>query len=407
MIILETLLQTLKDLWFESGLYAFVTSADGLKSLAMILISFVFMFLAIKKGFEPLLLLPIAFGMLLTNIPNAGMYHPELWTGMNAAGEHVGIDYLQVMREGGLLDILYMGVKLQVYPPLIFLGIGCMTDFGPLIANPKSFLLGAAAQGGIFFTFILAGLFFTGKEASSIAIIGGADGPTAIYVSSKLLSGGGAIDTGTIALAAYTYMALVPIIQPPIMRALTTKKERSIKMGQLRKVSKTEKIIFPIAVTLIIGSLIPSAAPLVGMLMLGNLFKESGVVSRLVDTAQNAMMNIITIFLGISVGATTKADKVINKEFLLVMLLGVAAFSLGTASGVLLGKLMNKLSGGKINPLIGSAGVSAVPMAARISQKEGAREDPTNFLLMHAMGPNVAGVIGSAVAAGVLLSVFG
>ena len=407
MIILETLLQTLKDLWFESGLYAFVTSADGLKSLAMILISFVFMFLAIKKGFEPLLLLPIAFGMLLTNIPNAGMYHPELWTGMNAAGEHVGIDYLQVMQEGGLLDILYMGVKLQVYPPLIFLGIGCMTDFGPLIANPKSFLLGAAAQGGIFFTFIFAGLFFTGKEASSIAIIGGADGPTAIYVSSKLLSGGGAIDTGTIALAAYTYMALVPIIQPPIMRALTTKKERSIKMGQLRKVSKTEKIIFPIAVTLIIGSLIPSAAPLVGMLMLGNLFKESGVVSRLVDTAQNAMMNIITIFLGISVGATTKADKVINKEFLLVMLLGVAAFSLGTASGVLLGKLMNKLSGGKINPLIGSAGVSAVPMAARISQKEGAREDPTNFLLMHAMGPNVAGVIGSAGAAGVLLSVFG
>lgn len=407
MIILETLLQTLKDLWLESGLYAFVTSADGLKSLAMILISFVFMFLAIKKGFEPLLLLPIAFGMLLTNIPNAGMYHPELWTGMNAAGEHVGIDYLQVMQEGGLLDILYMGVKLQVYPPLIFLGIGCMTDFGPLIANPKSFLLGAAAQGGIFFTFIFAGLFFTGKEASSIAIIGGADGPTAIYVSSKLLSGGGAIDTGTIALAAYTYMALVPIIQPPIMRALTTKKERSIKMGQLRKVSKTEKIIFPIAVTLIIGSLIPSAAPLVGMLMLGNLFKESGVVSRLVDTAQNAMMNIITIFLGISVGATTKADKVINKEFLLVMLLGVAAFSLGTASGVLLGKLMNKLSGGKINPLIGSAGVSAVPMAARISQKEGAREDPTNFLLMHAMGPNVAGVIGSAVAAGVLLSVFG
>ena len=407
MIILETLLQTLKDLWFESGLYAFVTSADGLKSLAMILISFVFMFLAIKKGFEPLLLLPIAFGMLLTNIPNAGMYHPELWTGMNAAGEHVGIDYLQVMQEGGLLDILYMGVKLQVYPPLIFLGIGCMTDFGPLIANPKSFLLGAAAQGGIFFTFIFAGLFFTGKEASSIAIIGGADGPTAIYVSSKLLSGGGAIDTGTIALAAYTYMALVPIIQPPIMRALTTKKERSIKMGQLRKVSKTEKIIFPIAVTLIIGSLIPSAAPLVGMLMLGNLFKESGVVSRLVDTAQNAMMNIITIFLGISVGATTKADKVINKEFLLVMLLGVAAFSLGTASGVLLGKLMNKLSGGKINPLIGSAGVSAVPMAARVSQKEGQKANPANFLLMHAMGPNVAGVIGSAIAAGVLLSMFG
>ncbi|MGN0590682.1 sodium ion-translocating decarboxylase subunit beta [Ruminococcus sp.] len=407
MVIIETLLQTLKDLWFESGMYAFVTSVEGLKSLAMILISFVFMYLAIKKGFEPLLLLPIAFGMLLTNIPNAGMYHPEFWTGLNEAGEHVGIDYLHVMREGGLLDILYMGVKLQVYPPLIFLGIGCMTDFGPLIANPKSFVLGAAAQGGIFFTFIFAALFFTGKEASSIAIIGGADGPTAIYVSSKLLSGGGSIDTGTIALAAYTYMALVPIIQPPIMRLLTTKQERSIKMGQLRQVSKTEKIIFPIAVTLIIGSLIPSAAPLVGMLMLGNLLKESGVCARLVDTAQNALMNIITIFLGISVGATTKADKVINLEFLLVMLLGVAAFALGTASGVLLAKLMNKLSGGKINPLIGSAGVSAVPMAARISQKEGAREDPTNFLLMHAMGPNVAGVIGSAVAAGVLLSIFG
>ena len=406
MIILETLLQTLKDLWFESGLYAFVTSADGLKSLAMILISFVFMFLAIKKGFEPLLLLPIAFGMLLTNIPNAGMYHPELWTGMNAAGEHVGIDYLQVMREGGLLDILYMGVKLQVYPPLIFLGIGCMTDFGPLIANPKSFLLGAAAQGGIFFTFILAGLFFTGKEASSIAIIGGADGPTAIYVSSKLLSGGGAIDTGTIALAAYTYMALVPIIQPPIMRALTTKKERSIKMGQLRKVSKTEKIIFPIAVTLIIGSLIPSAAPLVGMLMLGNLFKESGVVSRLVDTAQNAMMNIITIFLGTTVGATATGTVFLTPQTLGIIFLGLFAFCCGTAGGVLMGKLMCKLSGGKINPLIGSAGVSAVPMAARVSQKVGQAENPANFLLMHAMGPNVAGVIGSAVAAGVLISVF-
>ena len=392
---IEVFLKTVADLWQESA-FCNITLPQGI----MLLISFVLMYLAIVKGYEPMLLLPIAFGMALTNIPGAEMYHPEFFLTTN-------VDYGQVLHDGGLLDIIYLGVKLQLFPPLIFLGIGCMTDFGPLIANPKSFLLGAAAQGGIFFTFIFAGLFFTGKEASSIAIIGGADGPTAIYVSSKLLSGGGAIDTGTIALAAYTYMALVPIIQPPIMRALTTKKERSIKMGQLRKVSKTEKIIFPIAVTLIIGSLIPSAAPLVGMLMLGNLFKESGVVSRLVDTAQNAMMNIITIFLGISVGATTKADKVINKEFLLVMLLGVAAFSLGTASGVLLGKLMNKLSGGKINPLIGSAGVSAVPMAARISQKEGAREDPTNFLLMHAMGPNVAGVIGSAVAAGVLLSVFG
>ncbi len=404
---LDIFLNTLKDLWFESGLYIMVSSMDGLASLGMILVSFVFLYLAISKGFEPLLLVPIAFGMLLTNLPNAGLYHPELWTGLNEAGEYVGINYGTVLHDGGLLDILYMGVKLQIYPPLIFLGIGCMTDFAPLIANPRSFLLGAAAQGGIFFTFIFAALFFTGPEAASIAIIGGADGPTAIYVSSKLLSGGGAINTGTIALAAYTYMALVPIIQPPIMRLLTTKQERIIKMSQLRSVSKTEKVIFPIAVTLIIGLLIPSAAPLVGMLMLGNLFKESGVCSRLVDTAQNALMNIITIFLGVSVGATTKADKVLNKEFALVMGLGVIAFGLGTASGVLLGKLMCKLTKGKVNPLIGSAGVSAVPMAARISQKVGAQEDPTNFLLMHAMGPNVAGVIGSAVAAGVLLSIFG
>ena len=403
--ILEIFLNTIKDLWFESGFYTMFGSVDGLKSLAMIAISFIFMYLAIAKGFEPLLLLPISFGMLLTNIPGAGMYHPELWTGLNELGEHVGIDYGRILHDGGLLDILYMGVKLQVYPPLIFLGIGCMTDFGPLIANPKSFLLGAAAQGGIFFTFICAALFFTGPEAASIAIIGGADGPTAIYVSSKLLSGGGAIDTGTIALAAYTYMALVPIIQPPIMKALTSKKERLIKMEQLRVVSKTEKVIFPIAVTLIISLLIPSAAPLVGMLMFGNLLKESGCCARLIDTAQNALMNIITIFLGISVGATTRADKVINKEFILVMALGVVAFSLGTACGVLIGKIMCKVTGGKVNPLIGSAGVSAVPMAARISQKVGSQEDPTNFLLMHAMGPNVAGVIGSAVAAGVLLSV--
>lgn len=389
-------IETIKDLALESG----IAHMDW-KSAVMILISFVFMYLAIVKQFEPLLLLPISFGMFLTNLPEAGMYHPELWA--NAAN----IDFLEIFHSGGLLDILYLGVKLQIYPPLIFLGIGCMTDFGPLIANPKSFLLGAAAQAGIFLTFIGAALLgFSAAECGSIAIIGGADGPTAIYVSSKLLSGGDyKISTGTIALAAYTYMALVPVIQPPIMRFLTTKKERAIKMPQLRQVSKTEKIIFPIAVTLIVALLVPSAAPLVGMLMLGNLFKESGVCSRLVDTAQNAMMNIITIFLGVSVGATTQADKIINLEFGKVIILGVIAFSIGTAAGVLFGKIMCKVSGGKVNPLIGSAGVSAVPMAARVSQKVGAETDPTNFLLMNAMGPNVAGVIGSAVAAGVLLSV--
>ncbi|MGN0621113.1 MAG: sodium ion-translocating decarboxylase subunit beta [Porcipelethomonas sp.] len=387
---------TLKDLAATSGL----ANMDW-KSGVMILISFVFMYLAIAKQFEPLLLLPISFGMLLTNLPEAGMYHPELWNNVT------DIDYGRILHEGGLLDILYMGVKLQIYPPLIFLGIGTMTDFAPLIANPKSFLLGAAAQAGIFLTFIGAALFgFSAAECGSIAIIGGADGPTAIYVSSRLLKGGGFdISTGTIALAAYTYMALVPVIQPPIMKLLTTKKERAIKMPQLRSVSKTEKLIFPVAVTLIVALLVPSAAPLVGMLMLGNLIKESGVCSRLVDTAQNALMNIITIFLGISVGATTQADKILNLEFAEVILLGVVAFSIGTACGVLFGKIMCKVTGGKVNPLIGSAGVSAVPMAARVSQKVGAQTDPTNFLLMNAMGPNVAGVIGSAVAAGVLLSV--
>lgn len=400
--ILNILIETLKGLWFDSGLSELTMhfTDGGWKNLVMIGVALLCMYLAIAKGFEPLLLLPISFGMLLTNLPFAEMYHPELW-----AGE---IDFGNILHEGGLLDILYMGVKLQIFPPLIFLGIGCMTDFSPLIANPKSFLLGAAAQGGIFFTFVCAGLLgFDALEAASIAIIGGADGPTAIYVSSQLLSGGGAISTGNIALAAYTYMALVPVIQPFWMRLLTTEKERSVKMQQLRTVSKTEKIIFPIAVTLIIALLVPSAAPLVGMLMFGNLLKESGVAARLVDTAQNALMNIITIFLGVSVGATTQADKILNKSFLGVMALGVAAFSLGTICGVLLGKLMYVITKGKVNPLIGSAGVSAVPMAARISQKVGAETDPTNFLLMHAMGPNVAGVIGSAVAAGVLLAVLG
>lgn len=389
---------TIKDLWASSGF-----AVLQWQNVVMILISFVFMYLAIKHKFEPLLLLPIAFGMLLTNLPCTGMYHPELWN-IDAGHE---LDFGEILHNGGLLDLLYLGVKLQIYPALIFLGIGCMTDFAPLIANPKSFLLGAAAQAGIFLTFIGAAVLgFNANEAGAISIIGGADGPTSIYVSSLLLkSGGYQVEVGTIALAAYTYMALVPLIQPPIMRLLTTEKERKVRMTQLRTVSKTEKIIFPIAVTVIIALLVPSAAPLVGMLMLGNLFKESGVVDRICKTAQNELMNIITIFLGISVGATTVAEKVISVAFLKVIILGVVAFGVGTAAGVLFGKLMCLVSGGKVNPLIGSAGVSAVPMAARQSQKVGAEADPTNFLLMHAMGPNVAGVIGSAVAAGVLLSI--
>ncbi|MDE5564305.1 MAG: sodium ion-translocating decarboxylase subunit beta [Oscillospiraceae bacterium] len=372
----------------------------------MILISFVFMYFAIVKEWEPLLLLPISFGMFLSNLPAVlpedMIFHAEYWNEVQSMEW-----FWKILHDGGLLDKLYLGVKLQIYPCLIFLGIGTMTDFGPLIANPKSFLLGAAAQGGIFFTFLAASFMgMSAAECGAIAIIGGADGPTSIYVSSKLLDGANSsLNTGTIALAAYTYMALVPVIQPFFMKLLTTKKERAIKMPQLRTPSKTEKIIFPIVVTLVVALLVPSAASLVGMLMFGNILKESGVCDRLVDTAQNALMNIVTIFLGISVGATTTAANVLNWEFLKVMLLGVIAFSLGTCCGLLLAKLMNVLSGGKLNPLIGSAGVSAVPMAARISQKVGAQTDPTNFLLMHAMGPNVAGVIGSAVAAGVLLSV--
>lgn len=386
---------TIKDLGMSSGF-----ANLGWQNCVMILISFIFMYLAIAKKFEPLLLLPISFGMLLTNLPLTAMYTPGLFA------DPTNIDFEKILHEGGLLDLLYLGVKLQLFPPLIFLGIGTMTDFAPLISNPKSFLLGAAAQAGIFLTFIGAAMLgFSETEAASIAIIGGADGPTAIFVSSKLLGAGASISTGTIALAAYTYMALVPIIQPPIMKALTTKKERAVVMETLRPVGKTEKIIFPIAVTIIIALLIPSAAPLVGMLMLGNLLKESGVCDRLVKTAQNELMNIVTIFLGVSVGATTTADKIITAEFAKVIILGVIAFSIGTASGVLFGKIMYRVTGGKVNPLIGSAGVSAVPMAARVSQKVGASENPTNFLLMHAMGPNVAGVIGSAVAAGVLLSI--
>ena len=408
--IIQSFLDTLAQLARESGFAGFFVDG-GWKNIIMILISFLFMYLAVGRGFEPLLLVPISFGMLLTNLPGAEMYHPEFWDYLKVTerdgtvNDHY-IDYGRILEHGGLLDILYMGVKLQLYPPLIFLGIGAMTDFGPLIASPRSFLLGAAAQGGIFFTFVGAAVLnMSAADCASIAIIGGADGPTSIFVSSKLLTKQSACSVGTIALAAYTYMALVPIIQPPIMKALTTKKERSVVMGQLRPVSRLEKLIFPVLVTLIIALMIPSAAPLVGMLMFGNLMKESGCCDRLVKTAQNELMNIITIFLGVTVGATTQADKVISFDFGKVMLLGVIAFMLGTACGIMLGKLMYIITKGKINPLIGSAGVSAVPMAARISQKVGQEEVPTNYLLMHAMGPNVAGVIGSAVAAGVLLTI--
>ena len=402
---IDQFLSTISDLAHDSGVAGFFVDG-GWKNIVMILISFLFMYLAIAKGFEPLLLLPISFGMLLTNLPGADMYHSEFWVYQTVGDNDHYIDYGNILQHGGLLDILYMGVKLQIYPPLIFLGIGAMTDFGPLIANPKSFLLGAAAQGGIFFTFLGAAVLgMSAAECGSIAIIGGADGPTSIYVSSKLLSNSDSIGVGTIALAAYTYMALVPIIQPPIMRLLTTKKERSIVMGQLRPVSKAEKLIFPILVTVVIALMIPSAAPLVGMLMMGNLLKESGVCDRIAKTAQNELMNIITIFLGVTVGATTTAKTIMTLSFAKVIILGVIAFSIGTACGILLGKLMCVLTHGKVNPLIGSAGVSAVPMAARVSQKVGQEEVPTNYLLMHAMGPNVAGVIGSAVAAGVLLSI--
>lgn len=381
--------------------------ADNPLCLVMILISCVLLYLAIVKKFEPMLLLPIAFGMLLTNLPGSGVYHAELFADGHVHWEmfSTGITLANGTTEAvGLIDILYLGVKLGVYPSLIFLGVGCMTDFGPLIANPKSLLLGAAAQLGIFITYIGATLLgFTSAEASSIGIIGGADGPTAIFVTSKLAPH----LLGPIAVAAYSYMALVPVIQPPIMKALTTKKERVIQMKQLREVSKTEKILFPIVVTIFVSLMLPSAAPLVGCLMLGNLFRESGVVERLNKTAQNELMNIVTIFLGISVGATATAANFLNIQTLSILLLGVIAFGFGTAGGVLLAKFMNLFLKEKINPLIGSAGVSAVPMAARVSQTVGQKENPRNFLLMHAMGPNVAGVIGSAVAAGVFLALFG
>lgn len=370
----------------------------------MLLVSFFLLYLAIRKQYEPLLLLPIAFGMLLTNLPNAYMYHPELWEAFLDANSPAYHSYGAILKNAGLLDVLYIGVKTGLYPCLIFIGVGAMTDFGPLIANPKSLILGAAAQIGIFVTFLCANaLGFTPAEAGSIGIIGGADGPTSIFLTSKLAPQ----LLGPIAIAAYSYMALVPVIQPPIMRALTTKKERAIKMKQLRSVSKTEKIVFPVVITAIVSLVLPDAAPLVGCLMLGNLMKECGVVDRLSKTAQNELMNIVVIFLGLSVGATATGATFLNVKTLLILAMGIIAFSLATAGGVLFAKLMNLFTKEKINPLIGSAGVSAVPMAARVSQIEGQKADPSNFLLMHAMGPNVAGVIGSAVAAGILLAFLG
>ena len=413
MNILGELWQSILGLFESSGF-----ATNDWKNYIMIAISCVLMYLAIKKQFEPLLLLPIAFGMLLVNLFPAIMGHPELtytlvdqWNaanpGLPAPGDIVTIgveQYYQIKQNGGLLYYLYQGVKLGIYPPLIFLGIGAMTDFGPLIANPKSFLLGAAAQLGIFITFIGAiFLGFTKEQAGSIGIIGGADGPTAIWLTGQL-----APDLlGPIAVAAYSYMALVPIIQPPIMKALTTKKERMVVMEQLRPVSKLEKILFPVIVTVLVSLLLPDATPLIGMLMLGNIFRESGVVSRISNTAQNELMNIVTIFLGVTVGATATGEVFLDLGTIKIIVLGLCAFCVGTAGGVLFGKLMYVVTGGKVNPLIGSAGVSAVPMAARVSQKVGQAENPANFLLMHAMGPNVAGVIGSAVAAGVLLSILG
>ncbi len=381
-----------------SGFMAFF-EGEGWKCIVMIALACFLLYLAIKKQFEPLLLLPIAFGMLLTNLPGAEMFHSELF-----AGGHVHWDIF--VDKAGLIDYLYLGVKLGIYPCLIFVGVGAMTDFGPLIANPKSFLLGAAAQLGIFATFLGAyALGFAPNECGSIGIIGGADGPTSIFLTARLAPE----LLGPIAIAAYSYMALVPVIQPPIMKALTTKSERLIKMSQLRQVSKTEKILFPVIISIVISLLLPSAAPLVGCLMLGNLMKECGVVDRLSKTVQNELMNIVVIFLGISVGATATAASFLNLRTLFILALGIIAFSFGTAGGILLAKFMNLFAkeGNKINPLIGSAGVSAVPMAARVSQTVGQKENPSNFLLMHAMGPNVAGVVGSAVAAGILLAFFG
>lgn len=392
----------------EMGFVSFF-AGEGWKNAVMIGIGCFLLFLAIVKKYEPLLLLPIAFGMILTNLPGAGMFDSEMWNNefLNHESPYYH-SYGHIMAKGGLLDILYIGVKAGIYPCLIFLGVGAMTDFGPLIANPRSLLLGAAAQIGIFATFIVTQMDlpifgFTPEQAASIGIIGGADGPTAIFLTSKLAPE----LLGPIAVAAYSYMALVPVIQPPIMRILTTEKERKIKMEQLRTVSRREKIVFPIVVAVIVSLVVPSAATLIGCLMLGNLMKESGVVDRLSKAAQNELNNIVVICLGLTVGATATASSFMNWQTIGILAVGIVAFGIGSASGVLMAKFMNLFLKEKINPLIGSAGVSAVPMAARVSQTEGAKADPRNFLLMHAMGPNVAGVIGSAVAAGILLSILG
>ena len=393
--------EILLDLWNGSGFAAIISGfmADGgWQNLVMLIIACVLLYLAIVKQFEPLLLTGIAFGCLLTNLPGAGLYHQELWT----AFMNHEIGYGTILLEGGLLDIFYIGVKTSLYPCLIFMGVGAMTDFGPLISNPKSLLLGAAAQLGVFAAFFAASAsgFFDVLEAASIGIIGGADGPTAIFLTSKLAPH----LLGAIAVAAYSYMALIPLIQPPIMKLMTTPEQRKIKMVQTRQVSKAEKIIFPIVVTLFVGLLLPDTAPLIGCLMLGNLFKETGVTDRLSDTVQNALMNIVTILLSTAVGATMVGSNFLTVQTLLIVVLGVIAFGLSTTGGLIGGVIMCKLTGGKVNPLIGSAGVSAVPMAARVANKEGQKANPSNFLLMHAMGPNVAGVIGSAIAAGFLLN---
>ncbi len=400
--------EILLKLWNDSG-FATITSGFlsqlGWQNLAMIAIACGLLYLGIVKKFEPLLLVGIAFGCLLTNLPNGGLYHQELWDAFMDPNSEAFHSYGAILADAGVLDILYIGVKSSVYPCLIFIGVGAMTDFGPLLSNPKSLLLGAAAQLGVFAAFFGAAAsgFFTAAEAAAIGIIGGADGPTAIFLTTQLAPR----LLGAIAVAAYSYMALIPLIQPPLMRMLTTPKERKIKMVQTRTVSKTEKIVFPIMVTVFVALLIPDTAPLIGCLMLGNLLRECGVTERLSDTVQNALMNIITIFLSTSVGATMVGSNFLTGETLLIVVLGVIAFGLSTIGGLLGGKIMCILTKGKVNPLIGSAGVSAVPMAARVSNLEGQKANPANFLLMHAMGPNVAGVIGSAIAAGFLLKVFG
>ena len=389
----------LLNLWEGSGF-----TAGGWQNLVMLIIACVFLYLGIVKKFEPLLLVGIAFGCLLSNLPLGGLYHQELWDAFMNPSSPMYHSYGEIMREGGLLDIFYIGVKTSLYPCLIFMGVGAMTDFGPLLSNPKSLLLGAAAQLGVFVAFfggILLG--FSGPEAASIGIIGGADGPTAIFLTTKLAPH----LLGAIAVAAYSYMALIPLIQPPIMNLLTNPEDRKIKMVQTRAVSKTEKIIFPIVVVIFVALLLPDTAPLIGCLMLGNLFKETGVTDRLSDTVQNALMNIVTILLSTAVGATMVGSTFLTANTLKIVVLGVVAFGISTAGGLLGGNVMCKLTGKKVNPLIGSAGVSAVPMAARVANVQGQKANPSNFLLMHAMGPNVAGVIGSAIAAGFLLSVFG